>query len=142
MAARRSLFHPSVASVLIFEEKHGNRYFHVSNDKELQAASLQVLTDRHKAGCWYPKPEESDVKPSELDKLPASLQKAVNESWSEYSHAMRDYNQEVVEYKTIDRAVRDKDGEAAWNILNARKDAEYEGLQLEPYEEVRRTFRA
>jgi len=46
--------------VLVFKEKHGDRYFHVPNDETLFAAALHVLKERHADGYWYHKPESTD----------------------------------------------------------------------------------
>ncbi len=127
-------------SVLVFREKHGSRYFHIPNAKALYAAALQVLTMRYREECWYLKPEPSDkpktpdVPAAEIEKLPVSLQSAARTLWQEYNERLRSYLEDERDYKAITKAVREKDGKAAWDILNARKNAEYEGFFLESYE--------
>jgi hypothetical protein len=128
--------------LLIFKEKHGDRYFHVPNDKTLFRVALYVLTERYKQGYWYPKPSDQD-KPTPPDineagiaKLPQSLQGTAKKNLQEYKRALAEYTDLVSEYEGIKKTVDTENGRAAWILLRNRRDAEYEGFDLETYEEV------
>lgn len=129
-------------SVLIFKEKHGKRYFHVPDDKALFAAALHVLAERKEDGYWYPSPpfgdtpEEPDVKPEDIEKLPKSLQATAKKKLDAYRAAMVEIQDDVLEHAAIEKALADKDGRAAWECLRNRRDAEYEGFDLERYEDL------
>jgi len=126
--------------VLVFKEKHGDRYFHVPDDAALFAAALSVLTERKKEGYWYYKPEKKpeppDVTEEQVATLPKSVQVNATVKIRAYKDALRRYEEEVEDFEEIERAVREKDGRAAWQILSDHGDGEYEGYDLERYEKV------
>ncbi len=43
---------PVKNGILIFEEKHGSRYFRAETREQLAAACLKIVKERHEAG-WY-----------------------------------------------------------------------------------------
>lgn len=141
---RRVVARPLVPEprLLVLEEKHGKRYFHVPNEAALFKLALGLLKERHKAGYWYckpdpkDKPEPPDVTAEEIEKLPKSLQNSARTSLRNYTAALRSYEDEVNDYTAIVKAVREKDGQAAWTLLFDRRDYEYEGVRLERYNEV------
>ncbi len=45
-------------SVLVFEEKHGDRFFHLTSEEDLRKAMNQICLERAKEGYWY-SPEEN-----------------------------------------------------------------------------------
>jgi|SRR5271155_698784 len=129
--------------LLVFKEKHGRRHFHVIDDKALLRAALHVLTERHKEGYWYPKPETSekphppDVAEADIEKLPTSLRETAKEALRNFQDWLAAYEKEVSKYADIVKAVATKDGRAAWTILRDRRNYEYEGFELESYEDVK-----
>jgi len=126
--------------VLVFNEKHGERYFHVPNDETLFAVALHVLTERNAEGYWYykpepkEKPEAPDVTEEQIATLPKSLQPAAAQKLREYKRALRDYQDSVEDYESIEKALRDKDGRVAWECIRDRGD--HEGYSLERYEKI------
>lgn len=111
MSAKRSL-RPIVSrpSVLVCDEKYGNRYLPAKDDAEMFRSALKVLGERLKDGYWYTKPD---------GKAP---------EWKRY--------EELAEYAAIERAVSERDGELAWRILRSRRDYQYEGVMIVELEEV------
>lgn len=39
--------------IIVFKEKHGNRYFDASTDEKVQAVALKIFNERLKEGYWY-----------------------------------------------------------------------------------------
>jgi len=126
--------------LLVFKEKHGERYFHVPDDAALFKAALKVLSERFEEGCWYYKPEDKpeppDVTEAQIETLPKSLQAAAMQKRREYNNKLRDYQFELEIFELIEKAIEKKDGRAAWRILKDRAEGEYEGCDLERYESV------
>lgn len=44
--------------VLVLNEKHGDRYFHIESKKHLLDTALKILVERDNEGYWYDKDEE------------------------------------------------------------------------------------
>ena len=142
MSAKRSL-RPIVSrpSVLVCDEKHGNRYLPAKDDAEMFRSALKVLGERLKDGYWYTKPdgkapEKPDVDESEIGNLPVSLQATDRQLWKRYEAAIDARKEELAEYAAIERAVSERDGELAWRILRSRRDYQYEGVMIVELEEV------
>lgn len=129
-------------SVLVLKEKHGDRHFNVADDAALHRVALKILTERFEQGYWYYKPEDKD-KPEAPDftmeqvaTLPESLRAKADKKLREYTDACRRYDAEVEDYNDIETAVKNKDGKLAWEALQAHRDGEYEGFNIERLESV------
>ena len=124
--------------LLIFNEKHGNRYFEIANDEALFKAALKIVTERLKAGYWYEKPRACpkalDYTLAEIVSMPKSLQPQAEKALRVYEGELAAHNDEVEEYTKIERAVAEKNGRIAYEILRSREDAEYEGFELKRLE--------
>ena len=127
-------------SVLIFKEKHGSRYFSVTNDKELFAVALKVLTERFKDGYWYYAPGFTHTKPDfteeQIKAMPLSLREEAWKKFNAYKTAVRQYELERSDYDAIVKAVNTKDGKAAWDCLRNHNDGQYEGYEIEGFESL------
>lgn len=128
--------------LLVFNEKHGDRYFNVPNDEALFAAALKIVTERFEQGYWYVEPEENekpaapDFTKEQIATLPESMREAAQKKLREYERSLHDYNELVDGYARIKKAVDEKDGRVAWEVIRDRCDAEYEGYALKPFESV------
>jgi hypothetical protein len=124
--------------LLVFKEKHGQRYFYVHNDKALFKAALKILTERAKEGYWYYKPEEPPKAPDftkeQIATLPESMRADATKKLQQYTDACRRYDAEVEDYNEIQEALKTKNGKLAWQCLRNRSDGEYEGCSLERIE--------
>lgn len=122
-------------SVLVLKEKHSDRYFVVDNDEELFAAAVMVLRGRLKAGCFYYDPGEPppgpDFSQADADKLPASLREAAMSQFRRHEEKLRVHANEKQEWDDINLVCASADGRAAWRILRAQADHEYQGVYLE-----------
>ncbi len=129
-------------SVLVFKEKHDNRYFYVTSDEALFAAALHVLAGRHADGYWYTKPAAErepappDVTREQIDSLPESLRAKARENLRDYRIALQEYTRAVEVYDSIVKAIEEKNGRKAWEILSARGAHEYEGCTIARCETV------
>jgi len=126
--------------LLVFKEKHGERYFYIPDDKALFAVALKIVSERFEEGYWYPepgvedKPAAPDYTKEQIATLPESMQKTATATLAAYERSLREYNGLVDEFKRIEKAVEEKDGQAAWQIIRERQRAEYEGYDLEHFE--------
>lgn len=131
----------SVPSLLVFKEKHGERYFHVADDDAVYRVALHVLIGRQKEGYWYgaptrvPKPP--DVTAEGVEQLPESLRGPARRMLLTYKKELAEFTARTEEYARIQGAITDRNGKDAWDILMARGDYEYEGFSLEHYETPR-----
>lgn len=128
--------------LLVLAEKHGKRFFHIPDEATLFKFALSILKERHKAGYWYgkpdakDKPETPDVKAEEIDNLPKSLQDDARKKLRQYANELSAYERDVEAYEAIVKAIREKDGRAAWALLYDRRDYEYESIELEHYNRI------
>ncbi len=129
-------------TLLVFREKHGNRYFLVPTIKELYAAALKVITERFEEE-WFYEPDPIEITPSD-DLTKADLERIAKYSYGEefvkayksYTEQKAEYDRDLAEYRRLEQAVKDEDGRMAWAILQERKDWEYENYSLESLEDV------
>lgn len=123
-------------SVLVLKEKHADRYFVVDDDEQLFAAAVLVLRGRLKAGHFYydpgGPPQGPDFSQEDADKLPASLREAALSQFRRHEEKLRVYAHDKQEWDDINLVCSTADGRAAWRILRARSDHEYEYVQVEP----------
>jgi hypothetical protein len=77
--------------LLVFKEKHGERYFYIPDDKTLFAAALKVLTQRHGDGYWFYAPEKPlalDFTAEQVAALPENLRVPAELTLRKYMVAM------------------------------------------------------
>lgn len=129
--------------VVVFKEKHGDRYFVVNSPDALYRASLEVLKERYN-NEWYNwmkdhKPYEgtNTVRPTytlaEVNALPESMSNEKEKMTKEINKWAKE-DKEAAEiretFTSIEKAISEKDGQAAYSILSELKDGEYEGFQV------------
>lgn len=120
--------------VAMFETKDDPYVVACNTLAELHAAALTFLQERFEMG-WYWKPAKAPTPPEEVEEatlttLPKSLRDDYKETVERFKRAMRFYENTVEEYEAIERAVEEKDGEAALRLLQARASYEHENLQI------------
>ncbi len=127
--------------IIVVTEKHGTRYFAADTKDQLHASALKILSERLTDGYWYAEPEKptqpvllSDEQIAMLPKDSSTRIHAEDER-KVYRRAVRNYEEDLLRYNAIRKAVADKDGAAAWKVLQSRTDHEYEGCDLETLEE-------
>jgi len=62
-----------MTQILIFKEKHGDRYFDASTPEMKSAAFLKILRERFTSGYYYEKPKSPERNLSREDKALLSL---------------------------------------------------------------------
>ena len=126
--------------VLVAREKHGTRYFDASTREALLKSALALLTERFKSKWYYYKPEEPKAPydlPSEdaVKAMPeGQIKKLAAKMLADYRAELRNYEDDSDTYKAIVAAVKEKDGEKAWDCLRAREGGEYEHVKVEELE--------
>lgn len=126
--------------ILIFEEKHGNRYFIVNNRPELEQVALKIVLERNEQG-WYCFNDEA-VEPNK-PKIPLSeaasygnLEKAIKEEWESYENQLKWYKKNKLLAETLDTILTKKDAPLALRFIKELQGAEYEGWELVTPEEI------
>jgi hypothetical protein len=99
-----------------------------------------LLKERHKEGYWYTVPEvpaAPEYNRGGIANLPASLQASASRALDRYERERREYGKAAKQLAAIEKAIRDRDGAAAWRILIARRDHEYERIHLVDCEAIK-----
>ena len=133
--------------VLIFHEKHGERYFHVPTENHLHAACLLVLTERFNVGGWYHDPctekkhswdpDPPQMSLEEIEKLPeGTIRGAAKKQHDKYSKWVQEREEGHREYLRIQEAIEEEDGAKAYYLLRSRSDYEYEGFTIMQFEAI------
>lgn len=127
-------------SVIVFNEKERDRVFLVRSLDEQYAVALRVIAERYNDGHWYSKVAECE---GELHKVELLLEqlKGVESSDNRLEqlrtslHSSVDsLNKHLVFLKDLVKAVTEKNGAKAWQLLEFRKDRPYERVALLPLE--------
>jgi hypothetical protein len=123
--------------LLVFHEKHGERYFYVPDDHTLFTAALKVLNERHAEDYWYFKPDKPkapDFTKEQVEAMPESLQSGAMKRLLEYSNELREWENDSENYNNVVKAVETKDGRLAWQCLRDYSEGEYQRVSLERLE--------
>jgi len=107
--------------ILIFKEKHGDRYFYVPTPDDLHKAAIKVFKERVKEGYWYYFDVKEPLKP-DISREDGLKFKAF------YERDLKYYNEILKEKKLYENALNDTTGEIVWKFLRQRQDNEYEGF--------------
>ncbi len=124
--------------IIIFKEKHGNRYFDASTEEKLHIAALKVLKERFESG-WYYEPEEPQGVEEEITGLRTSLEvvkdsylrEQIERKLKHVEGQMPSYLEYKREWETIQKALEENDGNLAYWVLQQRIDCEYEEYDFE-----------
>ena len=123
--------------LLVFGEKYGDNYFLLRQVEELFAVALKVLSERFSQG-WYcePKFNNKDFKLLSDDIIKSLSVKMRDEYLNDkerHERDIREFNEMKKQYSLIKKAIKDKDGELALELLSERKDYEYERFEFINY---------
>lgn len=137
--------------ILIFNEKHGDRYFDASTDEKLHAACLKILRERvGPEGYWQfinPVDWESewvqkyiegwDIEDAEIETIAIeSVQKQVRAQRAKARQRRNEYLRADEQWARARVALEENDGEAAYQILQERDGGEYEDFTIEYLEDA------
>ncbi len=121
--------------ILVFREKHGDRYFRASTPEEIQESCLKVLRERfeeEEAWC-YPPNEVRSVEPMSdeiIATLPEEYRKIENERKRVYEKDCKRFEQEKKWYEAVKLEVNIPVG-LAYKLLRWRCGYQYEGFNFE-----------
>lgn len=138
-------------SIIIFKEKHGDRYFDASTPELVEAACKKVLLQRYNDGYWY----DPGTKPEcewdgfDISVLPEKYQNNAKREYEQYLKYKKSYEADVrflakvKEIAETPNYVPDKDSKWAFHglgeflsLLSRRKYAQYENFWVEDIEKV------
>jgi hypothetical protein len=137
---------PFSGGILVAHWKHGDVYYHVPTEAHLHAAALNLLNFHNEngyyAGLKHDEDEERQWGPKhpgmeaeEIEKLPEGpIRDAARKSWKEWSSYQDRLKLCNDEWKDIQHALKTKNGVLAWQILQERRDHEYERVSIESLE--------
>jgi hypothetical protein len=127
-------------TILVFREKHGDRYFMADSREALGEACFKVFKERFDEG-WYAsdfdEPEKPEVTRDELGSLPPKLQQAARDEIVSYERMMAGYKKQQEFAKAITGAVANGDRAVAIRVIESRGGYEYEGYRLEQCEDAK-----
>jgi hypothetical protein len=119
--------------VLVLKDKHENEYFLISNAAALWRAALEILEIRlEQQYIRQPEPPRpvEEVPDDVIEKLPEAMRKkAISDKQANVGLAKR-HAIYVDIWNNVQKALAEKDGVLAYQILSDRKDHEYEGFEF------------
>lgn len=123
--------------ILKLEEKHGDRYYLLTNPQEASEIYLQVLTERYE-DKWYDwmdnyKPYnlvKPEVEVNELPETAIELRKSTAKQWESYNKKIEEAEEYRDTFNDIRDAVMNKNGSSVASILSKLRDGEYEKYEL------------
>jgi len=127
--------HKAFPKLLVVTEKHGEEYYLINDIDGLLRAALAIVLRRSEEGYWYHKPEKSKLKEEVAEdvlvKLPSDLYAKAMEAKQYNIKIEKDFQRDMVAWEMIQKAVNEKDGVSAFQVIDDRKDYEYERWALE-----------
>lgn len=126
--------------LLVFREKHGERYFLVQNEAQLHAIALHVLQERVKAGI-IPSVDNGTVTFDDLKNVQREcsqieaiqdleIRTAAFEAWKNRIHFIKECLREKLQIRAVQHVLDVRHGPSAWSILEDRSTYSNEGYQL------------
>jgi len=130
-----------VKSIIIFQEKYGDRYFDASTSESTNAACLVILKERFNSHWYdYSRQEPSDkniLSEEQIAQLPTENLKTQELSKrKDYLRELRYYQNEINFYERAKITVETNNPKTAYQLLLERNDGEYEGFEIENLEEA------
>lgn len=118
--------------ILVFKEKHGDRYMKASTPEEVQESCLKVLRDRMEARLYcspqapqkpiYSKEEAEDI-------LQEDYRKMALDSWRSYEKELKHYEAYKIWFDLATKEIKNPNGLAS-GLITRRDNYEYEGFEI------------
>jgi len=107
-----------MASLMIFKEKHADRYFAVKDDNDRNKVALKILKERYNEGYYYPTVEELDDRKEErLETVKKRYEKEIALTEEEVSNLPDSIKEEIVENREkFNKFVSSVEQEIAYEI--------------------------
>ena len=120
--------------LLILKDKHENDYYLINDIDALLRAAVKIVEMRIEQRYFYEPQREKlleEVPDDVIDKLPEAMKKNALSDKSSNKYAETRYQRELAQWQMIQKVIAEKDGMAAFQVLDDRKDHEYEGWSLD-----------
>ena len=130
---------PMKSRIVVFREKHGDRYFDASTEKKYEAACIKIVKERQLDG-WYSayKPGYPEIlTKKDADKLPPSYRKTAIDQLKYFETRMHEYMRDKEIARLAKRVIDNMaaSGEAIY-IIEARQEYQYEEFKFEVLEKA------
>jgi len=129
--------------IFIVNEKDSTRYFLAEPEAKLHAAALLILKDRLDPRYPYITKPDEPTRPEGmlgLDAIAAlpdgEIKKLAADQHKRYTREMGQYHDELAQWQRAKKAIKDKDGKAAYKILEERQHYEYEDFTIDDAEDA------
>ena len=132
-------YDPGRRYVLHAREKHGGRFLDATTEAAFHRSAVKLLTERLKAE-QYEYLRSAGLTEPDLTKgqtallLPGKVRETAFKQWEKYERALLENAENERLYGKIVKAVKEKDGSAAWDALELCRDGEYDWVELEELE--------
>jgi len=127
--------------ILIFKEKHGDRYFLVSTEEEMKLICKKIFEERDAQG-WYSwqvnqkEPVKPDFEEASIENLPKSMKDDATKKWKDYKRELSNFK-ELQENLELYKRAKEGDATACYYFLDEQRDGEYEGYSFEDPEDFK-----
>lgn len=125
--------------LLVAHEKHGDRYFLLTSEKDLFKVALKLVKERVEQGYFYKQeePEKPTTEQGWIDSHPSiAVRQAARREWLRYKEKLSYANDMNEAHLLSSAAIATGNGEMAVEALKLHRDYEYEGYTVEPFERV------
>lgn len=123
--------------LLVLKDKHETEYYLCADRDALGRACLEILKARLSPQYGYI--HEPDKEPyglvdeltdEQIAVLPAHLQRQAQQDRGDNTRRRAEHAEELLQYAEAKKALADKDGLMAYQVLHDRRDHEYERVEL------------
>lgn len=121
--------------IIMFEEKHTNRYFEYNSVEKFYKIFLKIFNERYEQG-WFKygevnKPKSLKMSVEEINALKdEDVKKIAQDKYDEYQRELKQYEQYRKFNETVERVSKEQDAPAAYSILRGRNGYEYEKFEI------------
>lgn len=124
----------SKQQIVVFKEKHGDRYFIINSPDDFKRICLSIVKERNGFG-WYSHldSQKEPVMPSfskeDISQLPQEFQSDASKTWSKYERDLRVYKdfQFLINLRNL---ALEGDGVSAVKFVREMSENEYEGYEV------------
>lgn len=118
--------------ILIEHNKYGENYYSIPTLNDLYKVSLHILEERleNKFFCKSNIPEKLDYTYYDIEKLPESFRKDAKSKLDGRNKYIKECEEANKEFDLIEKALNEKNGQLALQILKNRIDFEYEKIEI------------
>lgn len=118
--------------ILICDDKYGRDIYSVPTVTDLYKVALHILEYRFENNYFQKStlPKPLDYTKEDIEKMPESFRKDATEKLKSNERYIQSIKEVNSEYDDAENALKNKDGQTAWEIIRSRNDNEYEKIEL------------